>query len=113
MENKVIVEKLHFLISEYSCAYTYENDIGDLYYFTCELFKVNIYEFMQFNDLEITLIIDNQCYDINPSLDKPKEYYSILKKRKGIKGWFYFNYEQDFWDLVAKIIKEKILSLIS
>ena len=111
MESKIIVRKLNFLITEYNCNYIFKKDVGDCYYYTNNFFKINIYEFKEFNDLKISLIVNNQAYNIDPAIEKPKEYNLINKKKNGLRGLFYFNYDEDFWELVAKILKEKIVIL--
>ena len=111
MENAVIIKKLKFLVDDYACTYTYKNDIGDYYIYANSIFKIKIYEFKQFGDLDINFISSNENFHVDPSLDRPKNYAEIIKAKRGIKAFFGNSFEDKFWTLVAEIIKEKINTL--
>lgn len=108
MENNIILESLMFLINDYACTYKFEKNIGNFYTYANKNFKLIIYEFKQFDDLNINLIFNETNYNINPEIECPREFANIMKKKRGIKGWFYTNYEKDYWFLISQIIQKKL-----
>lgn len=111
MENKNIKSSLDFLIKEYGCRYLYKNDYGDFYVFNSDDLKVSIFEWKQFNELDINIVYDMENYHIDPYIEEPLLFKDLQNKRKGIKGLFY-DYDKSFWDITAKIIKNKIKKML-
>ncbi len=110
MKNPNIINAFEFLIDEYHCQLLFENTMGNHYLFQNDLFKLKIYVWEQFNEVDINLIYNMENYHIDPFLEEPYKMSLINKKRKGMKKVFY-NYDKDFWILVSEIIKNKIKQL--
>ena len=107
MANKKIVTALDFLIRDYRCSFSYEFDHGSRYLYDNGAFKVVIFHWEEFDDLDIHLVYNLQDYKIDPSFEEPKLLFEIKRKKKGIRGLFY-DFEKDYWDVVARILKRKL-----
>lgn len=107
MKNPNIINAFEFLINEYNCQLLFDDNYGNHYLFQNNLFKLKIYVWEQFKELDINLIYNMENYHIDPFLEEPYKMSQINRKRKGIKKLFY-NYGKDFWILVSEIIKNKI-----
>ena len=110
MPNKNIVTALEFLIRDYRCSLSYEFDHGSRYLYDNGAFKLVIFHWEEFDDLDIHLVYNLQDYKIDPSFEEPKSIFEIKLKRKGIRGLFY-NFEKNYWEIVARIIKRKLQQL--
>lgn len=95
------------MISDYNCSFIFEKKRENHYIFQNETFKLKIYVCEQFDELDINLIYNDKCFHIDPYI----EYPSLITKRKGLKG-FFFNYSEDFWMIIAEIVKNKIKEII-
>lgn len=103
MKKNKIINAFNFLISEHHCLLYFEENHGNHYIFQNEVFKLKIYEWEQFDELTIDFICNDECFRINPYTEEP----SLITKRKGLKG-FFFIYSEEFWTIVARIVKNKI-----
>ena len=110
VKNENIITAFDFLIKEYNCTLSYEFDHGNRYLFFNDDFKVTIFTWEQFDDLNINLIYNMVNYHIDPYLEEPEKMYVIKTKKKGIRGFFY-NYDRDFWEVVSMILKNKLNQL--
>ena len=110
MPNKNTVTALEFLIRDYCCSLSYEFDHGSRYLYDNGVFKIVIFHWEEFDDLDIHLVYNLQDYKIDPSFEEPKSLFDIMLKKKGIRGLFY-DFEKDYWEIVAIIIKRKLQQL--
>lgn len=106
MEDKVI-NAFDFLINNYNCSFNFEENGGNYYIYQSETFKLKIYVCEQFDELDINLIYNEECFHIDPYLED----CSLITKRKGIKG-FFFNYSKEFWTVVSNIVKERMKEIL-
>lgn len=112
MENSNILDASNYLINEYKCSYSFDNNYGNTYLFYNDDFKVKIYVWEQFNDLDINLIYDMENYHIDPYLEEPQKMMEIKKGKRELKGFFY-NYDKEFWSVVSIIVKNKIKKIFN
>lgn len=112
MINKNIIDSFDFLINDYNCSVSFESDYGDSYEFYSRKFKLKIYVWEQFDELDINIIYNMENFHINPFIEEPHKISIINSKRKGIKGFFY-NYDREFWKIVADIVRNKIMNLVN
>ena len=110
MKNENLTKALEFLVSDYNCTLSYESDRGNRYLYSNDEFKVTVFSWEQFDDLDINLIYSSVNHHIDPYMEEPEKMNEIRSKRKGIRGFFY-NYDRDFWTLVSLILKNKLSSL--
>lgn len=107
MKKNKIINSFDYLISDYNCLLIFEENRGSNYIFQNETFKLKIYVWEQFDELDINLIYNDECFHINPYIIDS----SLIAKRKGLKG-FFFNYSEEFWMIIAKIVENKIKEII-
>lgn len=112
MENENIINAFKYLTDEYKCSYLFKNDHGDTYLFYNDVFKLKIYVWMQFNELDINLVYNMVNYHIDPYMEDPRKFLEIKKRQRGLKGLFY-NYDKEFWCAIAIIVKRKINYVIN
>lgn len=110
MGDKEIIEKsLSFLITDHNFKYRYEtqngNDMNFIYENKNGYFKY--YQWPQFNESEFSVLFDNEFKKINLFEIDPK-YFSLFKKQhSGIK-WLFKDKRQDYWNMIATILKHEI-----
>lgn len=107
MKQNKIINAFDYLISDYDCSLNFEENRGSHYSFKNETFNLKIYVWEQFDELDINLIYNDECFHINPYIED----FSLITKRKGFKGLF-FNYSKEFWMIIAKIVKNKIKEIL-
>ena len=107
MKKNKIINAFDYLISDYNCSLIIENNQGNYYSFQNGTFKLKIYVWEQFDELDINLIYNDECFHINPYIEDS----SLITRRKGLKG-FFFNYSEEFWVIIAKIVKNKIKEIL-
>lgn len=107
MKKNKIIYAFDYLISDYKCSFIFEENGGYNYIFQNEIFKLKIYVWEQFDELDINLIYNDTCFHIDPYIENNL----LIIKRKGFKG-FFFNYSEEFWMIVAQIVKNKIKEII-
>ena len=56
---------------------------------------------------KFNLIYNGECFHIDPYIED----FSLITKRKGLKG-FFFSYSEKFWMIIAKIVKNKIKEIL-
>lgn len=106
-ENKII-NAFDYLINDYKCLLSFEENHGNHYIFQNKTFKLKIYVWEQFDELDINLIFNNECFHINPYIERQ----FLNSKRKGIRG-FFFNYSEEFWLIISEIVKNKINTILA
>ncbi len=112
MKNEIINKALDFLVTDYNCSLSYEFDHGSTYIYRNDIFKIVIFTWEQFDDLDVNLVYDLVNYHIDPYLEEPQKMSIINSKKKGIKGFFYnYYYDSDFWNIISLIIKNKLNQL--
>lgn len=107
MKNNKIIKAFDYLITDYNCSLNFEENQGEHYSFQNAKFKLKIYVWEQFDELDINLIYNDECYHIDPYIED----FSLITKRKGLKG-FFFSYSEKFWMIIAKIVKNKIKEIL-
>ena len=111
VENKNLENAFNYLLNEYKCSYSFENNYGDTYLFYNDDFKVKIYVWAQINELDINLIYKMENYHIDPYIEEPQKLLEIKKAKRGVKG-FFNNYNKEFWSIVSIIVKNKIKRIV-
>lgn len=106
MENKII-NAFDFLINDYNCSFIFEENGWNYYIYQNETFKLKIYVWEQFDELDINLIYKDECFHIDPYVED----CSLITKRKGIRG-FFFNYSEKFWIIVSSLVKERMKEIL-
>lgn len=107
MTNKNIINAFEYLINDYNCLLIFEETQGDSYCYQNNTFKLKIYVWEQFDELDINLIYKDECFHIDPYIEDR----SLITKRKGIKG-FFFNYSREFRTIVSNIVKERMKEIL-
>lgn len=95
------------MTNNYNCLLIFEENTGNYYFYQNNTFKLKIYVWEQFDELDINLIYKDECFHINPYVEDR----SLITKRKGIKG-FFFNYSKEFWTVVSNIVKERMKEIL-
>ena len=107
MREDKVLNAFDFLINYYNCSFAFEENGGTYYIYQNETFKLKIYVWEQFDELDINLIYKDECFHIDPYVED----HSLITKRKGIKGHF-FNYSREFRTIVSNIVKERIKEIL-
>ena len=107
MKKSTITKAFDYLLNDYHCVLFFEEKHGNHYSFQNETFKLKIYVWEQFDELDINLLYNNENFHINPYIEMP----SLTSKCKGLKG-FFFSYSDEFWLIIAEIVKNKIKEII-
>lgn len=107
MKKNKIINAFDYLITDYNCSMNFEKNQGEHYSFQNAKFKLKIYVWEQLDELDINLIYNGECFHIDPYIED----FSLITKRKGLKG-FFFSYSEKFWMIIAKIVKNKIKEIL-
>ena len=114
---KIVREKLFFLEADLGFDFHYSNERGNHYIYTNEFGYIEVYERAQFDEYEIR-VQDTTYFNRNgihgiyfKRIDLKetykKEFKQFNKQHRGIKWWFKSPID-DYWQMIADIIKKEI-----
>ena len=103
----IIEGKLFFLIKEYGFSFEFNNTNGDHYIFKNRNGYIEFYEWAQFGESKILVKHGNVFEEINLIYEYPKEISKFNSSHKGIK-YFFKDIRNDYWEMIARIIKLEI-----
>lgn len=105
---KIITEKLEFLIDKYNFKFSSEPDgCRDYYIFENKHGKVVFYEWAERGENETTVYFDNEAKRIDFFLENPKQTAVYNKRCSGLRGLF-FDGRAMYWEIVADTIMQSI-----
>ncbi len=105
---KIIEKELQFLITDVKMIYTHEKKGNqNYYYFSNDFGRFTYYEYRQFGEQEFTILANGSLKTINMFNENPQVYSKFKQEHKGIR-FFFKDMRQDYWKMIAEIIKLEI-----
>lgn len=113
LSDKEIIEKsLNFLIVDYNFKYEYLTPYcnnEEYYIFRKQDSCFTYYQWNEMKEYKFTVVFDQEFKEIRLFERYPQELELFRKNHTGIK-WIFKDYREDYWKMIADIIKKEIQS---